>query len=194
MLESLFDNNKNWADKLSQEAPDYFPKLSQGQSPEYLWIGCADSRVPAESLMGLSGEIFVHRNIANQVKLDDDNTMSVVQYAVEVLKVKHIIVCGHTGCGGVKAALMQQGDKQVASWLTPLKNYAANSQHLSEIENEQEKTAWLEIANVKKQVEVLVQHSVVKAAWEQQQPLTIHGWLFQLEFGLLKDLDVNQSA
>lgn len=174
----------------------YFERLSEGQAPEYLWIGCADSRVPAETLLGLKpGQLFVHRNIANQVKVDDSNSMSVLQFAVEVLKVRHIIICGHSGCGGVKTAFDGAGDRYLESWLQELKDL--KQEKLTELDSklsDDEKLSLFTELNVKQQVDNVVNHDIVKNAWLSGQELAVHGWVFELDSGLINDLGVTQKA
>jgi carbonic anhydrase len=196
MINDLLAANKAWADAKKADQSDYFEKLSQGQSPEYLWIGCADSRIPAESLLGLEpGELFVHRNVANQAQIEDPNSMSVIQYAVTALKVKHIIVCGHVGCGGVKGALTQSVDGYLDDWLAPVVKLAKDNQaDLDALATEDEKTTLLAKLNVKHQLIELAKHPIIKAAWESGQELSLHGWLFDMPTGELVDLDVSVSG
>ncbi|MCY4043841.1 MAG: carbonic anhydrase [Cellvibrionales bacterium] len=193
MINDLLSANKAWAEAKKADQSDYFEKLSQGQSPEYLWIGCADSRIPAESLLGLQpGELFVHRNVANQAQVNDPNSMSVVQYAVTALKVKHIIVCGHVGCGGVKGALTQSVDGYLDAWLAPVVKIAQdNKADLDALATEDEKTTLLAKLNVKHQIDELAKHPIIKAAWEVGQDLALHGWLFDMPTGELVDLDLS---
>ena len=188
----LLENNKAWAVLKKNNEPNFFDELAQGQSPEYLWIGCSDSRVPAnEVTMTKPGEIFVHRNIANMVVHTDMNLLSVLSYAVEVLNVKHIIVCGHYGCGGVIAAM---GNKQyglIDNWLRHLKDvYRYHHQELDSIENEETRARRFVELNVIEQVHDLGKTSIVQNAWKKKQPLHIHGWVYDLKDGLIKDLDV----
>ena len=194
--EKLLANNKKWvADQLKLD-PDFFERLSEGQSPEYLWIGCSDSRVPANQITGTEpGEVFVHRNIANMVVHSDMNLLSVVSYAVEVLKVKHIIVCGHYGCGGVLAAM---GNKQfglIDNWLRHIKDvYPFHHQELDAIEGEYLRARRLVELNVIEQVQGLGKTSTVQNAWNKNQPLEIHGWVYDVKDGLIKDLNVTYSC
>lgn len=196
MIEKLIKHNKHWAAMHELEDGTYFERLSEGQAPEYLWIGCADSRVPAETLLGLKpGQLFVHRNIANQVKVDDSNSMSVLQFAVEVLKVRHIIICGHSGCGGVKTAFDGAGDRYLESWLQELKDL--KQEKLTELDSklsDDEKLSLFTELNVKQQVDNVVNHDIVKNAWLSGQELAVHGWVFELDSGLINDLGVTQKA
>ena len=188
----LLENNKNWvANKLAID-PTYFDKLANSQNPEYLWIGCSDSRVPANQITGtLPGDIFVHRNIANMVVHSDMNMLSVLSYAVEVLKVKHIIVCGHYGCGGVIAAM---GNKQVGlidNWLRHIKDvYRYHHKELDQIESLTQRARRFVELNVIEQVHDLGKTSIVQNAWIKKQPLHIHGWVYDINDGIIKDLDV----
>lgn len=189
----LLDNNKAWVSKKNNVDPDFFKKLSEGQSPEYLWIGCSDSRVPANEITGTNpGEMFVHRNIANMVVHSDMNLLSVLSYAVEVLKVKHIIVCGHYGCGGVIAAM---GNKQyglIDNWLRHIKDvYRYHHKELDAITDETARARRFVELNVIEQVHDLGKTSIVQNAWIKDQPLHIHGWVYDLKDGIINDLGVN---
>lgn len=189
----LFENNKAWVNQQKKKDPDFFNQLAQGQSPNYLWIGCSDSRVPANEITGTKpGEMFVHRNIANMVVHSDMNLLSVLSYAVEVLKVKHIIVCGHYGCGGVMAAM---GNKQfglIDNWLRHIKDvYRYHYKELDAIKDVEQRGRRLVELNVIEQVHDLGKTSIVQNAWEKEQPLHIHGWVYDLKDGLINDLDVN---
>lgn len=189
----LLANNKEWAYQKTQVDPDFFDKLSKGQTPEYLWIGCSDSRVPANEITGTQpGEIFVHRNIANMVIHSDMNMLSVLSYAVEVLKVKHIIVCGHYGCGGVIAAM---GNKQfglIDNWLRHIKDvYRLHHETLEAITDLDERARKLVALNVIEQVHDLGKTSIVQNAWRNQQDLHLHGWVYDLSDGIIDDLGVN---
>jgi carbonic anhydrase len=188
----LLVNNKVWVEKQLNQNPKYFEDLALGQSPEYLWIGCSDSRVPANEITGTkSGEIFVHRNIANMVVHTDMNMLSVLSYAVEVLHVKHIIVCGHYGCGGVMAAM---GNKQfglIDNWLRHLKDiYRLHHKELDGIENEAQRSKRFVELNVMEQVLDLGKTSIVQNAWKNNQNLHLHGWVYAIHDGIIKDLDV----
>ncbi|MFM2017087.1 MAG: hypothetical protein RL007_743 [Bacteroidota bacterium] len=188
----LLENNKAWVTLQKYNDPEYFNELSKAQTPEYLWIGCSDSRVPANQITGTkSGEVFVHRNIANMVVHSDMNMLSVLSYAVEVLKVKHIIVCGHYGCGGVLAAM---GGKQyglIDNWLRHIKDvYRLHHKELDAIEDKEHRSRRLVELNVIEQVHDLGKTSIVQNAWNNEQELQIHGWVYDLNDGLLKDLEV----
>jgi carbonic anhydrase len=191
-LKDLFDSNRKWAKKIKETDPDFFAKLSRQQNPEYLWIGCSDSRVPSNQIVGmLPGEIFVHRNIANVVIHTDLNCLSVIQFAVEVLKVKHIIVCGHYGCGGIKAALGKESYGLIDTWLRHIKDvYRYHQDKLDAIEDEQERLNLLCELNVIEQVANVCHTSIVQKAWESGQELSVHGWIYSIEDGILKNLDV----
>jgi len=189
----LLENNKNWvANQLSID-PTYFEKLANSQNPEYLWIGCSDSRVPANQITGtLPGDIFVHRNIANMVVHSDMNILSVLSYAVEVLKVKHIIVCGHYGCGGVIAAMENKQFGLIDNWLRHIKDvYRLHFKELDAIKDNKQRTDRLVELNVIEQVHDLGKTSIVQNAWKREQPLHLHGWVYDVKDGIIKDLDVN---
>jgi carbonic anhydrase len=192
ILKNLFDSNRKWAKKIKETDPDFFTKLSRQQNPEYLWIGCSDSRVPSNQIVGMMpGEIFVHRNIANVVIHTDLNCLSVIQFAVEVLKVKHIIVCGHYGCGGIKAALGKKSYGLIDTWLRHIKDvYRYHQDKLDAIEDEQEKLNLLCELNVIEQVANVCHTSIVQKAWKAGQDLSVHGWIYSIEDGILKDMDV----
>lgn len=191
-LKNLFDNNKNWAKKIKESDPDFFTKLSMQQKPEYLWIGCSDSRVPSNQIVDLMpGEIFVHRNIANVVIHTDLNCLSVIQYAVEVLQVKHIIVCGHYGCGGVQAALAKKAYGLIDTWLRHIKDvYRLHEKGLDAITDDNERLNRLCELNVIEQVANVCHTSIVQKAWKAGQSLSVHGWIYSIEDGILKDLNV----
>lgn len=191
--QKLLSNNKAWANEKTRVEPDFFDKLSKGQTPEYLWIGCSDSRVPANEITGTNpGEIFVHRNIANMVIHSDMNMLSVLSYAVEVLKVKHIIVCGHYGCGGVIAAM---GNKQfglIDNWLRHIKDvYRLHQSELDAIADTEERGRKLVELNVIEQVNDLGKTSIVQNAWKNKQDLHLHGWVYDINDGIINDLGVN---
>lgn len=194
-LAQLFKQNKAWADKILKNKPDFFKILSKQQSPEYLWIGCSDSRVPANDIVGLlPGELFVHRNVANLVKHVDMNCLSVMQYAIDVLKIKHIIVCGHYGCGGVKAAMEDKAHGLVDNWIRVIRDtYLKNKGIFSKLKSEEAKINKLCELNVINQVYNACQTTIVQEAWKRKQDLTIHGWIYSLDNGLLKDLKVSNS-
>ena len=193
MLNHLFENNKAWSNDIRQQDPEFFLKLSRQQSPKYLWIGCCDSRVPANEIVGLApGELFVHRNVANVVAPGDTNCVAVVQYAVEVLSVRHIIVCGHYGCGGVQAALagpLHGG--AIDRWLQHVRDI--RSAHAIELERLGDPAArWRRLCelNVAAQVRSVSQISAVREAWLHGREVAIHGWIYDLHDGLLRDLNV----
>ena len=192
-LPQLFDNNRAWAERIKLEDPAYFERLSHAQTPEYLWIGCADSRVPANEIVGLGpGELFVHRNIANMVPPFDANVHSVLQYAVEVLKVKHVIVCGHYGCGGVLAALRDWSGLPLENWLAHVRAvYRAHKDELDGASSEEARWRRLCELNVMAQVHAVREAEVIKQAWRKDQPVMVHGWIYDLKEGLLRDLDLS---
>lgn len=195
MFDAIFENNKKWvADKLSVD-PSYFEKLSKGQHPEYLYIGCADSRVTAEDLMGLQpGQVFIHRNVANLVVSTDNNINAVVQYAVEHLKVKHIIVCGHYECGGVKAAMNPSDMGQLNSWLQTLRDvYRYHRKELDAIQNDQIRFDRLVELNVLEQCLNIIKIDHVQRAWYKTGFPTVHGWIFDVRTGKLKDLGLDMG-
>ena len=194
-LQHLFENNRAWADRIELEAPGFFRKLSEQQAPEYLWIGCSDSRVPANDIVGLlPGELFVHRNVANLVLHADINCLSVLQYAIDILKVKHIIVCGHYGCGGINAAMNKQRIGLVDNWLRNIKDvYAMHREEIEALETETQQQNRLCELNVVEQVRNVCHSSVVQEAWERGQHLTVHGWVYSLRNGRIKDLRVSHS-
>jgi carbonic anhydrase len=188
----LFENNKKWVAEMTQHDPNYFLDLAKGQTPEYLWIGCSDSRVPANEITGTKpGEMFVHRNIANMVVHNDLNLLSVLAYAVDVLKVKHVIVCGHYGCGGVEAAM---GNKQfglIDNWLRNIKEvYRTHTEELDAIEDRKKRLRRFVELNVVEQVLDLGKTTIVQNAWQRDQPLHIHGWVYDIADGVVKDLGV----
>ena len=192
-LPRLFENNREWAQRCKREDPEYFERLSRTQQPEYLWIGCADSRVPANEIVGLGpGELFVHRNIANLVPPYDANVHSVLQYAVEALQVKHIIVCGHYGCGGILAALREWAGLPLENWLAHVR--AVYREHKSDLDAlPDEATRWRRLCelNVIAQVQAVRQTEVVQQAWRRDKPVLVHGWIYDLGEGLLRDLELN---
>ncbi len=190
-LKYLFDRNLAWANAIKQKNPEFFSALSMQQAPEYLWIGCSDSRVPANEIVNLPpGEVFVHRNIANVVVHSDLNCLSVIQFAVEVLKVKHIIVCGHYGCGGVKAAMEDQEHGLIDNWLHHIKDVSRfNAEKLKGLEPDREFDLLCEL-NVIEQVKNVCNTTIVKKAWKEGAELSIHGWIYNIENGILKDLDM----
>jgi carbonic anhydrase len=189
----LIENNKTWVAEQLQLDPSFFENLSKGQAPEYLWIGCSDSRVPAESITGTEpGEMFVHRNIANMIVHSDMNMLSVLSYAVEVLKVKHVIVCGHYGCGGVMAAMKNQQFGLIDNWLRHIKDvYRYHHKELDAIEDETLRARRFVEVNVQEQVHDLGKTSIIQNAWKRNQPLHLHGWVYDIHDGLINDLGVN---
>ncbi len=195
-LKHLFDKNREWAESVLAESPDFFEKLAHQQEPDYLWVGCADSRVPANEITGLMpGEMFVHRNVANLVVHTDLNCLSVIQYAVEVLQVKHIIVCGHYGCGGVQAAMENKRHGLIDNWLRHIQDVAQKHEHqLMEYGDAQQKFARLCELNVIEQVTNVCQTTIVENAWEQGQDLSVHGWIYGLGDGLLRDLGIRIAS
>ena len=191
LLKDLFDRNREWAEAIKRERPDFFSELAHQQTPRYLWIGCSDSRVPANQIVGLlPGELFVHRNVANQVVHTDLNCLSVLQFAVDVLKVEHVIVCGHYGCGGVQAALEDRHLGLIDNWLRHVEDVAAKHDvELSKLAPGRARLDRLSELNVIEQVANVCQTSIVRDAWERGQPLSVHGWIYGLHDGLLRDLD-----
>lgn len=191
--EKLFQNNREWAASKLEKDPDYFKNLSRGQHPMYLWIGCSDSRVPANEITKTEpGEIFIHRNVANLVVHTDLNFMSVLQYAVEILKVEHIIVCGHYGCGGVLASATNASHGLIDKWLRTIKDvYRLHHQELNAITDEVARGKRLVELNVKEQVLNLYKTSIVQRAWARKQPLEVHGWIYDIETGLVHELEMD---
>jgi carbonic anhydrase len=193
ILRQLFDNNKAWAERIQRQDPDFFSKLSQQQSPSYLWIGCADSRVPANEIVGLlPGELFVHRNVANLVVHTDLNCLSVLQFAVDILKVRHIIVCGHYGCSGVQAALRRTRLGLSDNWLRHVQDVRQkHEKYLASAASEAEASARLCELNVIEQVANVCYTTIARDAWERNQELAVHGWIYGIQDGLLRDLNIN---
>ena len=189
-LRNLFENNRNWADGVTRRDPEFFTTLSVQQFPKYLWIGCADSRVPANEIVGLlPGELFVHRNIANVVVHSDLNCLSVMQFAVEVLRIEHIIVCGHYGCSGVAAALQKQRVGLADNWLHHVQDvHSKHDARVDAIPGLPQRIDRLCELNVIEQVANVCQTTVVQDAWERGQPLAVHGWVYGLQDGLVRDL------
>ncbi len=192
----LLENNKKWVENKLELDKEFFIKLAHGQQPPVLWIGCADSRVPANEVIGAQpGEVFVHRNIANMVVHSDMNMLSVLDYAVNALKVKHVIVCGHYGCGGVKAAMGNQSYGLVDNWIRHIKDsYRLHKGELDAIENEEERFDRFVEINVQEQVLDLAKTSIVQKAWENNQELHLHGWVYGVGSGIVKDLNFNVSS
>ena len=192
-MDHLFKNNRQWAEEIKEADPNFFKKLAAQQSPEYLWIGCADSRVPANEIVGLlPGELFVHRNVANLVIHTDLNCLSVIQYAVDVLKVKHIIVCGHYGCGGVATAIKGRPSGLIDNWLLHIKDmYHRKRAEFEDCADHSSCVDRLCEMNVVEQVNNVCHTSIVQDAWQRGQRLEVHGWIYSIEDGLLRDLDVS---
>jgi carbonic anhydrase len=191
-LPELFANNRAWAAEMTHSDPEFFRRLSSQQAPQYLWIGCADSRVPANEILGLDpGEVFVHRNIANLAPPQDANYLSVLQFAVDVLRVRHIIVCGHYGCGGVLAALRDDRLGLADNWLRHVQDVRTKHEsELHELATVAERHERLCELNVREQVNNVAQTTIVQDAWARGQPVTVHGWIYGLRDGLLRDLGV----
>lgn len=195
-IQHLFDNNQQWAENIKQKEPDFFKHLSEQQNPEYLWIGCSDSRVPANELLGMQpGEVFVHRNIANLVVHTDLNCLSVIQYAVDVLKVKHIIVCGHYGCGGVIASLDDKSHGLIDNWLHHIKDvYRFHKERLNAVTDDTKRLNLLCELNVIEQVANICNTTILKKAWDSGQQITIHAFVYNIHDGILKDLEVSVGS
>ena len=188
-IQSLFDNNRQWAEQIERDDPGIFERLATQQKPKYLWIGCSDSRVPANQITGLMpGEVFVHRNVANLVLQTDLNCMSVVDFAIRKLQVRHVIICGHYGCAGVQAALEDGTVGVVDNWLSGIRDLW--EQHRTELEGLDSATAQARLCelNVRQQVRSLCRTTVIKQAWERGQAVDVHGWVYGVEDGLLRDL------
>ena len=196
VLKRLFENNRAWAEEVTRRDPGFFKTLSLQQAPEYLWIGCSDSRVPANQVVGLMpGELFVHRNVANVVVHTDLNCLSVVQFAVDVLKVRHVIVCGHYGCGGVRAAMRDERHGLIDNWLRHVQDVQRKHRpFLDAVPDEKSRADRLCELNVAEQVTNVSQTTVVREAWARGQPLAVHGFIYGLEDGLLRDLKISVSA
>jgi carbonic anhydrase len=191
-LPELFENNRAWAAERTRGDPGFFERLAAQQEPDYLWIGCSDSRVPANQIVGLApGELFVHRNVANVVVHTDLNCLSVLQFAVDVLAVKHVIVCGHYGCGGVLAALRDAKLGLIDNWLRHIQDVATKHRaELDALADEPKRLARLCELNVIEQVKNVGDSTVVRDAWRSGQELAVHGWIYDVRDGLLRDLDV----
>ena len=196
MLKDLLDSNRAWAAEMSRQDPEFFERLSRQQAPEYLWIGCSDSRVPANQIVGLRpGEMFVHRNVANVVVHTDLNCLSAIQFAVDVLRVKHIIVCGHYGCGGVLAALRDEKLGLSVNWLRHVQD--VRSKHHAELEaipTEEERHARLCELHVREQVVNVAKTTIVRDAWARGQSVSVHSWIYGLRDGLLRELGPSVSG
>ena len=195
-IKHLFENNKRWVDEILAEDANFFKNLSEQQTPQYLWIGCSDSRVPANELLGMMpGEVFVHRNIANQVIHTDLNCLSVIQFAVEILKVKDIIVCGHYRCGGIQAAFHDENLGLIDNWLRHIQNvYRFNREKLDAIEDEADRINLLCELNVIEQVANVANSTILRSAWAAKQNVTVHGLVYNVHDGILKDLNVSVNG
>jgi carbonic anhydrase len=196
LYKQLLENNKKWVESQLALDADFFKDLAKGQNPQLLWIGCSDSRVPANEIVGgKPGDVFVHRNIANMVVHSDMNMLSVLDYAVNVLKVKHVIVCGHYGCGGVKAAMENNSIGIIDNWIRHIKDvYRLHKAELDAIEDKKERFNRFVETNVREQVLDLAKTSIVQAAWQKGQQLSLHGWVYGLNNGYVTDLNVNFSS
>ncbi len=193
-LKHLLEKNRQWADAIRRQQPDFFEQLSRQQNPDYLWIGCSDSRVPANQIVGVApGEIFVHRNIANAVVHTDLNCLSVIQYAVEVLGIRHIIVCGHYGCGGIRAAMENHQHGLIDNWLLHIKD--TQRFHAAELEplDAEKRFGRLCELNVIEQVKNVAHSTIVQNAWNRQRTVNVHGWIYDLGNGLISDLGCGVS-
>ena len=196
MLDKLIENNRHWAEEKTRVDPDFFRRLISQQTPEYFWIGCSDSRVPATEIVNLDpGEMFVHRNVANLAPPQDANYLSTLQYAVHVLKVKHILVVGHHGCGGVRTALESDDHGLIDHWLAPIRELAHEHKHeLDACADQGERVNHLCELNVKSQVRNVALNPITTAAWREGQDLTVHGWVYSLSNGWVTDLGVSLSS
>lgn len=192
-LEYLFRNNRHWANRLRSYDPEFFHELAQQQAPEFLWLGCSDSRVPANDIVGLMpGELFVHRNVANLVVHSDINALSVIQFAVDILKVRHIIVCGHYGCGGVRAAMQQQELGLIDHWLRHIRDvHHRHKKELAGLPTQEQRLNRLCELNVLEQVNHVCETSIVQNAWARGQDVSVHGWIYGIEDGHLRDLHLS---
>ncbi|HTO23258.1 MAG TPA: carbonate dehydratase [Spirochaetia bacterium] len=195
-VEQLLVNNRAWSERVTAQDPSFFPALSRQQNPRYLWIGCSDSRVPANEIVGLApGELFVHRNVANIVVHTDLNCLSVLQYAVDVLRVRHVIVCGHYGCGGITAAHAGRSLGLIDNWLRHAQDVMQkHAAALAALAGEEARVNRLCELNVQEQVINVGRTTIVQQAWERGQPLSIHGWIYSLRDGLLRDLGVSATG
>jgi len=195
MLSDLFDKNRAWAVGKQSADPGFFQRLSNQQSPNFLWVGCSDSRVPANEIVGLDpGELFVHRNVANLAVPTDINFLSVLAFAVNVLKIKHVIVCGHYNCGGVRAALEDTRNGVIDHWLEPVREvYRAERSHIDAIRHSSDQVNALCEFNVMSQVRAVARTTIIRDAWSRKQSVAVHGWIYGLSDGLLRDLDVTKS-
>ncbi|AFP84778.1 carbonate dehydratase [secondary endosymbiont of Ctenarytaina eucalypti] len=194
-IATLFSNNRDWSKLLHEEDPDFFERLSLAQKPRFLWIGCSDSRVPAETLTGMEpGELFVHRNVTNLVIHTDLNCLSVVQYAVDVLEVKHIIICGHYGCGGIQAAINNSEIGLIDNWLLHIRDLWYKHSSLLGAKNPEKRVNILSEINVIEQVYNLGHSTIMRSAWRRGQNVVIHGWVYALHDGLLHDLQMTATS
>ncbi|MEZ5904704.1 MAG: carbonic anhydrase [Geminicoccaceae bacterium] len=196
MIDDLFRRNRAWSIARQERDPDFFPRLARQQRPAFLWVGCADSRVPANEIVGLDpGELFVHRNVANLAPPSDINFLSVLSFAVVVLKVQHVIVCGHYGCGGVRAALLDERNGIVDHWLEPVRGtYRRNAARIEAIGSEADRVNALCEFNVQDRVQDVAATTIIRDAWAAGQKLAIHGWIYGLADGLLRNLDVTVAG
>jgi len=196
VLPLLFENNRKWAAEISEKDPTFFERLAHQQTPEFLWIGCSDSRVPANEIIGmLPGELFVHRNVANLVIHSDMNCLSVLQYAVDLLKVKHVIVCGHYGCGGVRAALDTKPHGLIDNWLMEIRDLnQRKSRELANFPAGEARLDRLCELNVIEQVKNVTQTTILQEAWTRGQKVTVHGWIYRISDGILRDMDVSIAS
>jgi len=192
MIEHLFERNRAWSIERSRHEPDFFARLARQQRPSFLWIGCADSRVPANEIVGLDpGELFVHRNVANLAPPSDINFLSVLSFAVVTLKIRHVIVCGHYGCGGIRAALLDERNGIVDHWLAPVRaTYRRHRARIDAIGGEADRVNALCELNVQDRVKDVAATTIMRDAWAKGQEIAIHGWIYGLADGLLRDLDV----
>jgi carbonic anhydrase len=195
-IQKLFLNNKKWAESMEIKYPGFFGKLSKQQSPEFLWIGCSDSRVPANEIVGLlPGELFVHRNVANLVIHTDINCLSVIQFAVDILKVKHVIVCGHYGCGGIITAMKNNRNGLIDNWLRNIQDvYRVNADELNQIADTNKRADRLSELNVIRQVFNIADSTIIREAWGREQEVDIHGWIYGISNGILKDLNCSLNS
>lgn len=198
-IEKLLENNRSWAEQVQSENPEFFTQSALGQSPKFLWIGCSDSRVPATQVTGVKpGEIFVHRNVANLVVNNDVNLMAALQYSIFALKVEHVIVCGHYGCGGVQASLGDRHEGALEIWINNIRQLSGKNAVLQDaLKGNMSEREVFNLAceiNVSNQVTNLCENPLVLNAWEQGQKLAVHGWIYSLEDGLLKDLEITRNS
>lgn len=196
MIEALLKANLGWAASKARADPEFFRRLAAQQGPEFLWVGCSDSRVPANEIVGLDpGELFVHRNVANLALPQDLNFLSVLQFAVEVLKVRHVIVCGHYGCGGVRAAMEHQRHGLIDHWLQPLRRLSADhADELARIADPEARANRLCECNVLAQVAAVAANPFIRDAWTRGQPVAVHGWIYSIQDGLIRDLEATVSG